>query len=296
LPKVTVVDDKQARPGDCAEGQLRTSDTNGHCCWPDQAWSTAKARCIGKPTCPGGMAIRGEECVAVGRLEAKVVPDAARLKPPAVPSSTVPSTTDPAFKLGAAKYATGAAIEIKFAAPVRAPAASRAWVTVVEASKPDTQYGSWSYVTDGATTMTLTAPASPGSYEVRIHTDYPAKSTNVRFRVPVTIEAAVDPAATPLAQQRFSLASTRVAPGAKATVKFPVALRANKGEQFWVTIVNKGAAASSYGSYAYVPADAREVELAVPTKPGEYEMRLHANYPKKTTNLVHGVPFVVEGP
>ncbi|HEY5945166.1 MAG TPA: serine/threonine-protein kinase, partial [Kofleriaceae bacterium] len=36
----------------CAEGMARSVDTHGQCCWPGQAWSTSKSKCIGAPTCP----------------------------------------------------------------------------------------------------------------------------------------------------------------------------------------------------------------------------------------------------
>ncbi len=47
----------------CAPGQAIGPDSDGHCCWPGQAWTD---RCIGKPTaCPDGWSARRDECVEV---------------------------------------------------------------------------------------------------------------------------------------------------------------------------------------------------------------------------------------
>ena len=37
-------------------------DTGGHCCWPQQVWSTVRAVCIGIPACPSGFHVVGEAC------------------------------------------------------------------------------------------------------------------------------------------------------------------------------------------------------------------------------------------
>ncbi len=46
----------------CPAGQLRHADTEGNCCWPDQAWNGS--RCVGAPDCPAGMAAVGDTCEA----------------------------------------------------------------------------------------------------------------------------------------------------------------------------------------------------------------------------------------
>jgi hypothetical protein len=71
-------------------------------------------------------------------------------------------------------------------------------------------------------------------------------------------------------------------------------MRALPSEQFWVTVVERGTADSKWGKYAYVPPNARTMSLEVPSAPGDYEIRLHANYPTKTTNLVHRAALRVE--
>jgi hypothetical protein len=150
----------------------------------------------------------------------------------------------------------------------------------------------------GATWATLKAPSRPGAYEVRLHTDYPAKSFNVQAAVPLTVAASaeLDPAlaVTPPSGQRFTLASRAVHAGATIALAFPQPLRAAPREQFWVTVVEAGTPDSRWGAYEYVPAAARRMQLAAPAKPGAYEVRLHGNYPTKTTNVVHRVPIRVE--
>jgi serine/threonine-protein kinase len=279
----------------CPPGQTRRDDTHGHCCWPAQAWSISAGKCVGAPTCPEGMIARREQCVA---NDAASPPGVAR-KPPGSSLATTKTTAAPSFRLDATSYAPGDPIEIRFAAPVSSPPQRRAWVTVIEADRPASAYGAWSYLDDGATVSTLRAPPRPGMYEVRLHTDYPAKTFNVQRAVPFTVEPASaepepGPAVTPASAQRFTVAARRLHLGAKIDVTFAAALRAKPGERFWITVVPAGAEDTAWGAYEYVPAGARRMQLAAPTKPGDYEVRLHANYPTKSTNLVHHVAIRVE--
>ena len=280
----------------CPTGQLRTDDTHGQCCWAGQAWSTPKKRCIGAPTCPPGMRARArdEDCIAVAE-PAQPGPQIATDDPPAA--------APPELQLTATSFAPGATIEIRLSQPMRSAPSRRAWVTVAPARSSQTTYGTWKYVDDGARRMTLDAPSKPGAYEVRLHTDYPAKAFNVVRAVPIAVaelaEAPPDQIAsssgpTPLSGQRFSLGSQTVRAGEKVAVRFPGPLRPLPGEQFWITVIEASSSDSGWGKWEYVPSGARSVSLGVPTKAGAYEVRLHANYPKKSTNVVFRASLQVD--
>jgi len=43
-----------------------------------------------------------------------------------------------------------------------------------------------------------------------------------------------------------------------------------------------------------VPAGATSVRIAAPAAAGDYEVRLHANYPTRSTNVVHRAGLTVE--
>jgi hypothetical protein len=266
----------------CPAGQDRRPDTHGQCCWTGQAWSIARQRCVGRPSCPDGTSARGEDCAVADRL----------LRDPD-PSPTA----TPRFRVRGRTFSPGGTIEVRFAAPIASSAPRRAWLTIVEANKPAEVSGSWDWVADGATRATLKAPTRPGVYEIRLHTDFPQQRSNVVHTVAITVamaEAPVEPKATPAAQQRFTLASSTVAGGGRVELRFPAPMVAAKGERFWVTIVAHDAAASSWGDWAYVPQAARTLTLAVPDAPGDYEVRLHANYPTEMTNVVHRVRLRVD--
>jgi hypothetical protein len=278
----------------CPPGQTRGDDTHGHCCWPAQAWSSSADKCVGAPTCPDGMIARRADCVAPANTIAT-----SRSVAPRPVSSAAPS-----FHLNATSYAPGDEIEIRFAAPVSSKPQSRAWIAVAEANSPASAYATWNYLDDGATVATLKAPSQPGAYQVRLHTDYPARTFNVQRAVPLTVRAEhaeAEPAteatpaaeATPRSAQRFTVATTTLHPGATIDVTFATALRALPNERFWLTVVEAGAADTSWGAYDYVPAGARHMQLAAPAKPGDYEVRLHANYPTKSPNVVHRVAIRV---
>ncbi len=286
----------------CPQGQFRSEDTRGQCCWAGQAWSSAKHRCIGAPTCPPGMEASGEQCIVVLAEVEPVKPSPPGSPPP--PPPLPPLAPAPAIRLNASLFAPGAPIEIRFAQPIRSTPARRAWVTVSAAGSASTSYGAWKYVDDGVRTASLAAPSKPGAYEVRLHTDYPAKAYNVERAVPFTVAPPAEvpdvPGSranvTPPSGQRFTLAAHVLRGGDKAEVRFPAPLRPVPGEQFWITVIEAGAPDDRWGTWAYVPNGARTMSLPVPAQAGVYEVRLHANYPKQSTNVVHRARLRVEAP
>ncbi|MEO8701288.1 MAG: serine/threonine-protein kinase [Kofleriaceae bacterium] len=277
-----------AQLAECADEQMRNDDTKGHCCWREQAWSTAKNRCVGTPSCPVGFEVKAETCVALA---------GAAPRPPIAPVQQAMQTVAPKLALDAKVYAPGGAITIRFASPISSQGAHRAWVTIAPEGSAPTTYGAWSYVADGATTVTsLEAPARSGGYEVRLHTEYPTKSFNVAQTARFTVGTGQAPAlaVTMLAAQRFTISNATVKIAEPIAVRFAVPLQALPKEQFWITIVEKGAPDTKWGAYQYVKAGAHGLQLPAPTTPGDYEIRLHANYPTKTTNLVHRVAIRVD--
>ena len=61
-----------------------------------------------------------------------------------------------------------------------------------------------------------------------------------------------------------------------------------------MTVIEKGKADSEWGSYLYVPVGAKGLELGKPAAAGAYEVRLHANYPSKSNNVVKRLELIVE--
>lgn len=51
-----------AQRGACPAGQERSEDTDGHCCWPGQGWSTSRGVCVGTPVCPAGLVATDAGC------------------------------------------------------------------------------------------------------------------------------------------------------------------------------------------------------------------------------------------
>ncbi|MBV8760375.1 MAG: serine/threonine protein kinase [Deltaproteobacteria bacterium] len=154
----------------CPTGMERDEDTQGHCCWPDQAWSSAKNKCIGKPTCPKGFVAKGEACA-----EPPVVVPAANVSPEH-------------FGVAASTVKAGEPVAIVFPAPLQAKHGEQYWAAIVAVGQPDSEWGVWSYVPDAARRLVLKAPTSAGDYEVRLHGNYPTKSFNVVHRVRIHVE------------------------------------------------------------------------------------------------------------
>ena len=146
----------------------RDDDTQGHCCWPDQAWSSAKNKCLGKPTCPKGMVARGETCA----------------EPPVAAATLSPEH----FSVAASTVKGGEPVALVFPAPLQAKQGEQYWAAIVAVGQPDSEWGVWSYVPDAAKRMVLKAPTNAGDYEVRLHGNYPTKSYNVVHRVRIHVE------------------------------------------------------------------------------------------------------------
>ena len=266
-----------AKLAECPAGQVRTADTQSHCCWQDQAWSNAKGRCVGIASCPHGMIAKADGCLAA----ASTALTAPTKVPPLVASDA------PELHLSGTTFVPGSNILIRLSAPISSKPTDRAWITLVEADKPASDYGTWGYLDDGEVEAHFKAPAKLGAYQIRLHTNYPAKSFNVRRAVAFEV-VAVQPtsnAVTPLAQQKFSLAATSFKRNDKALVTFATALHPAPHERFWITLVATGSADTTWGSYQYVPDGARTIQMQLPAT-GDYEIRLHANYPAQQTNVV----------
>jgi eukaryotic-like serine/threonine-protein kinase len=154
----------------CPTGQERDDDTQGHCCWPDQAWSSAKNKCIGKPTCPKGFVMKGEACAE---------------PPPVVPAASV---SPEHFGIAASTVKAGEPVALVFPEPLKAKSGEQYWAAIVAVGQPDSEWGVWGYVPDAARRMVLKAPTTAGDYEVRLHGNYPTKSFNVVHRVRIHVE------------------------------------------------------------------------------------------------------------
>lgn len=51
------------RVATCESGKSITQDTQGHCCWPGQSWSSSRSKCLGTPTsCPEGLVTIADSC------------------------------------------------------------------------------------------------------------------------------------------------------------------------------------------------------------------------------------------
>jgi hypothetical protein len=201
--------------------------------------------------------------------------------------------------LEAAIVTAGGHAVIKFDRPVYSPPNAKSWVAVAKVGAPDSSYETWTYLEDGVQTAQLVAPTQPGDYEVRMHDDYPQQTYHVVARLPFKVESGVaedpDPQPQPSkAAEHFTLAAATFEANAEIVIHFPEPLVAKRGEKYWITISHAGDADSSYGGWQYLPASAIRSSMQAPSSSGKYEMRLHGNYPTKSTNVVYRVPFEVD--
>jgi hypothetical protein len=193
------------------------------------------------------------------------------------------------FTLAADMVGPGSPVKVTFSEALP-KSGEKYWITIIPAGTPDSEWGEWQYVSAGVKSLDLNAPAGGGAYEVRLHAQYPAKSSNVVCRRPLTVGGASAPSAGAVS---FTLANAALAKGEKPKVTFsapiPVA-----GGRYWITVVAAGAADSDWGEWQYLDPGSREVELAAPAKAGSYEVRLHDNYPAQSNHVIHREPLTVK--
>jgi hypothetical protein len=79
----------------------------------------------------------------------------------------------------------------------------------------------------------------------------------------------------------------------KIVIEFSSPMTALPGERYWITVVELGAKPDAYTTYEYLAPDAESVTITAPAKPGLYDVRLHGNYPTKTTNLLQTIHIQV---
>ncbi|MBL8914207.1 MAG: hypothetical protein JNM17_26115 [Archangium sp.] len=200
-------------------------------------------------------------------------------------------------------WGVGTNFTVTFSEPMKAEPGEKFWVTIVDPGAGSTAYTSYKYLDPSATTIELAAPAVSGDYEIRLHGNYPTKTYNLidrlKFRSAQDPRAEVDdsqvapePADQGAKSKLMALLKARLNPNSTFTVKFG-ALKPKKSEKFWVAIATSGSPDSEYLSYQFVEAGSKSVELSTPDAPGQYEVRLHGNYPTKKTNVVDRVKLTV---
>ncbi|MBX3229075.1 MAG: hypothetical protein KIT84_01955 [Labilithrix sp.] len=64
-------------------------------------------------------------------------------------------------------------------------------------------------------------------------------------------------------------------------------------DQYWIVIAPVGAPTEYRSDYRSVPRSAEGMQLQAPSQPGDYEVRLHGDWPKRDHNLVRTVPLRV---
>ncbi|MCF6366703.1 MAG: hypothetical protein L3J35_10930 [Bacteroidales bacterium] len=79
-------------------------------------------------------------------------------------------------------------IIVKFTNPISSTEKSKYWITIIEKSKEDKDWGKWQYVKDNAESIKLICPSQAGEYEIRLHDMYPSKSFHVVERASLTLK------------------------------------------------------------------------------------------------------------
>jgi hypothetical protein len=167
-------------------------------------------------------------------------------------------------------------------------------MSILAAGLPEASYGLTAYPDPGAKSWNLPKPVSTGEHEIRIYANYPKKSMNLIARLKLDVTGGAEYAPTDPAKIKMSAASDKLKVGEVPKVSFDPAPRARTGEQYWATIIESGKPDTEWGKFRYIEHGSNSQELEAPKAAGKYEIRLHANYPTKSTNVVQRLTVTVE--
>jgi len=151
-----------------------------------------------------------------------------------------------------AQVAAGASFKLTWTGPNN----PRDFITMVKAGTPEKTYERYAYTSAGST-LELTAPDVPGSYELRYAT---GKEYNTLARARISVGAVTGTVTGP----------SQVVAGEN----FEASWKGPDNSRNYVTIVAKGAREGTYsGSYFYTTPQNNPGNLVAPLTPGEYELR-----------------------
>ena len=67
-------------------------------------------------------------------------------------------------------------------------------------------------------------------------------------------------------------------------------------DQYWVVIAPMGSPAEYIEGRIHVPRDTTYMKVDAPRQPGQYELRLHGDWPRLEHHIVQTVPIVIRAP
>lgn len=88
------------------------------------------------------------------------------------------------------------------------------------------------------------------------------------------------------------LEQPQVTVGERVVVNFSEPLVPETGEKFWITLVHPTAPDTQWDDWTYIDTGEESASL-VAKEPGLFELRLHAHYPTRPTDVIWRAPVVI---
>ena len=92
---------------------------------------------------------------------------------------TPPPAPNPQISVDKTVYEPGESITVHYSGITAEMEKNQSWICVAGASSPSNDYLDWKYVSEGSGDVTLKAPPSAGSYQIRFYQGYSANDTNL---------------------------------------------------------------------------------------------------------------------
>jgi hypothetical protein len=238
------------------------------------AGETTAVWTVTMPLTPGDYEFRLFENDGYNRL-ATSMPITVSTPPPDPPPEPPPEPTPPSLAVSATTVDGGDAVTVSLN---DGPGNNFDWLALAGVGDPESTYLEFQYVAAGDTTATwtVTMPATPGDYEIRLFENdtYTRLATSATITVsPPPPEPPPPPAPPP---PSLTVDATTVTGGATVTVTLSDGL----GNSFdWLALAGVGDPDTTYLQWTYVGFEVTSTSWTVtlPATPGSYEFRLFEN-------------------
>lgn len=166
-----------------------------------------------------------------------------------------------------------------------------AWVGIFKKGARHDEWGKYYYPNAGSDTLTFTAPAESGDYEMRLYSANGVADYGTVFvtSVPFTVGKVTK-------QGSITLDAAKYTAGNEITVNVTGITAQMATSEAFVAIYKKGAAHDKWVNYTFLPEGSSVQKINAPFDNGEYEMRLYStNRVYSDETFIMAVPFTVSG-
>ncbi len=176
------------------------------------------------------------------------------------------------------------------------PGNSQDWISVTSASKPDNQYGKWTYTKGNKNGTFQVRDLPPGQYQARLYFNWPSGQFNVQGRYSFEVVERGSHTSPSMMQApgtgapSIRVQSPRIAFGETVIVTYQ---NLPGNSQDWISVTSASKPDNQYGKWTYTKGNKNGTFQVSGLAPGQYQARLYFNWPSGQFNVQGRYSFEV---